>query len=50
LSINDEYTQRVGLIDENEMLIGWMCPSCEATFDRNDKLTGLKGYLGLGEA
>jgi len=27
-----------------------MCPSCEATFDRNDKLTGLKGYLGLGEA
>jgi len=50
LYLNEEYSQRVGLLDEDDQCVGWMCPNCEATYDMNDKLTGLKGYLGMGEA
>ena len=50
LYYNEDYTQRVGLLDDDDQCIGWMCPNCEATFDMDDKLTGLKGYTGMGEA
>ena len=50
LYLDNEYTQRIGLIDDNDVVVGWVCPHCEASFDMDDKLTGLKGYTGLGEA
>jgi uncharacterized protein with PIN domain len=50
LYLNEEYTQRVGLLDEDDVCVGWMCPHCEAMFDNDGKLTGLKGYTGMGEA
>jgi len=50
LYLDSEYTQRVGLIDDDEEVIGWMCPHCEASFDNNDKLTGIQGMDEMGEA
>ena len=50
LYLNDEYTQRVGVIDEDDCYCGWMCPHCKALFDDNEKLTGIQGMDEMGEA
>ncbi len=50
LYLNDEYTQRVGVIDENDYCCGWMCPHCKALFDNDEKLTGIQGMDEMGEA
>ena len=50
LYLNDEYTQRVEVIDENDYCCGWMCPHCKALFDNDEKLTGIQGMDEMGEA
>ena len=50
LYLNQEYSQRVGLIDEDDMVVGWMCPHCDSSFDLDDKLTGIFGDDIKGEA
>ena len=50
LYLNDEYTQRVGVIDEDDCYCGWMCLHCKALFDDNEKLTGIQGMDEMGEA
>ena len=50
LYLNDEYTQRVGLLDEDDYCCGWMCPHCDGMFDTDDNLTGINGLDEMGEA
>ena len=50
LYLNDEYTQRVGLLDEDDYCTGWMCPHCDGMFDTDNNLTGINGMDEMGEA
>ena len=50
LYLNDEYTQRVGLLDEDDYCCGWMCPHCNGMFDTKNNLTGIQGMDEMGEA
>ena len=50
LYLNDEYTQRVGLLDEDDYCTGWMCPHCNGMFDTDSNLTGIQGMDEMGEA
>ena len=50
LYLNDEYTQRVGLLDEDDYCCGWMCPHCDGMFDTDNNLTGIQGMDEMGEA
>ena len=43
LYLNEEYTQRVGLLGDYDDVIGWLCPHCNSEFDVNDHLTKFLG-------
>ena len=51
LHLNDEFTQRVGLLGDFDDVIGWVCPHCSSEFDVDDHLTKflVEGYI-RGEA
>ena len=51
LHLNHEYTQRVGLLDRFDEVIGWLCPHCSSEFDIDDHLTKFLGEGNIrGEA
>ena len=50
LYLNEEFSQRVGIIDNHDEFSGWMCPYCKATFDVDNNLTGIHGMDEMGEA
>ena len=52
LYYNADYSKRVGLIDSDSVILGWMCPFCTSEFTADDKLVTLKlDYDGkAGEA
>ena len=37
LYYNGEISKRVGLLDEDDEVIGWLCPFCKTEFDFNEK-------------
>ena len=50
LYLNEEYTQRIGIVDEEDEVLGWMCPHCKSEFDVDSKLLKLMGFTTRGEA
>ena len=42
---DEDTTQRVGLLDEDNRIEGWMCPYCNSLFDLDENLT----YIRLPE-
>ena len=50
LYLNEEYTKRVGIVDEEDEVLGWMCPFCKSEFDVDSKLLKLMGFTTRGEA
>ena len=38
LYYDEDYTQRVALLDDEEDVEGWMCPWCSSRFDFDDNL------------
>ena len=51
LHLNNEFTQRVGLLDDLDEVIGWLCPHCNSEFDNHDHLIKFLGENGIrGEA
>ena len=51
LHLNHEFTQRVGLLDEFDEVIGWLCPHCRSEFNVENQLTKFMGESGMrGEA
>ena len=45
LYLDKEFTQRVGLLDDFDEIIGGMCPHCKSEFDVDNHLTK---FLGEG--
>jgi hypothetical protein len=41
LYLDSEYTSRVGLLDDDEDVYGWMCPFCMSEFDMDGDVTRL---------
>ena len=51
LHLNEEYTQRVGLLGNFDEVIGWLCPHCKSEFNTDNQLTKFMGEQGMrGEA
>tara|TARA_R100001594_G_scaffold89570_1_gene124016 strand:+ start:476 stop:700 length:225 start_codon:yes stop_codon:yes gene_type:complete len=51
LYLDTKYTQRIGLIDDLDEVIGWLCPFCKSEFDVENHLTKFMGEAGMrGEA
>ena len=51
LYLNEEYTQRVGLLDNFDEVIGWLCPHCNTEYDVDDHISKFLGKNGIrGEA
>ena len=51
LYLDKEFTQRVGLLDDFDEIIGWMCPHCKSEFDTDNHLTKFLGEGSIrGEA
>ena len=51
LYLDEKYTQRIGLLDDYDEVMGWMCPHCKSEFDVENHLTKFMGETGMrGEA
>ena len=51
LYLDEQFTQRVGLLGDYDDVIGWLCPHCSSEFDTDNHLTKFLGEGGLrGEA
>ena len=51
LHLNHEYTQRVGLLDNYDEVVGWLCPHCRSEFNVDNELVKFMGEDGMrGEA
>ena len=51
LYLDNEFTQRIGLLDDFDKIIGWMCPHCKSEFDVDNHLTKFLGEGNIrGEA
>ena len=43
LYLNNDYTQRIGLIDSDRKVTGWICPECDSEFDLNNNIVYIYG-------
>ncbi len=43
LYLNSDFTQRIGLIDSEREVTGWICPECSSEFDLNDNIVYIYG-------
>ena len=51
LYLDGEFTQRIGLINGDDDVYGWMCPHCKSEYDMDGKITNLSGNSNIsGEA
>ena len=51
LYLNEEFTQRVGLVDDDDYVIGWLCPHCRTEYDIDDHISKFLGENSIrGEA
>ena len=43
LYLNEEFTRRIGLIDSDREVTGWICPKCKSEFDINNNIVYIYG-------
>jgi uncharacterized protein YbaR (Trm112 family) len=43
LYLNEEFTQRVGLVDSFDSVIGWLCPHCRTEYDIDNHISKFLG-------
>jgi len=43
LYLNNDISKRVGLVDESDKVIGWLCPYCNTEFNFDDKVIFIMG-------
>ena len=43
LYLNSDFTKRIGLIDSDREVTGWICPECSSEFDLNDNIVYIYG-------
>ena len=42
LYISNTYSKRIGLVDENDTLLGWLCYYCRSEFDDKDRIVTIE--------
>ena len=42
LYYNADFSKRIGLVDDDCNILGWMCPNCGSEFTEDNKLMKLK--------
>ena len=47
LYLNEEFTQRVGLLDDFDSVIGWLCPHCQTEYDTENHISKFLGENGI---
>ena len=51
LYFNDELSNKCALLDENNFIVGWICPHCRSEFDNDDNIVEIfTGMEGKGES
>ena len=51
LYLNEEFTQRVGLLGDHDEVVGWLCPHCQSEFDVDNHIVKFQGEGNIrGEA
>ena len=51
LYFNDELSNKCALIDENNLVLGWICPHCRSEFDNDNNIVEIfTGIEGKGES
>jgi uncharacterized protein with PIN domain len=51
LHLNHEFTQRVGLLNDLDEVVGWLCPHCNSEFDVDNHIMKFQGESSIrGEA
>ena len=48
LYLNNEFTQRIGLIDDFDKITGWICPHCKTEYDDNTRIVRFLGADDIG--
>ena len=43
LYLNSNFTQRIGLINKDREITGWICPECSSEFDLHDNIVYIYG-------
>ena len=43
LHLTSNFTKRIGLIDKDREVTGWICPECDSDFDLNDNIVYIYG-------
>ena len=43
LYLNEDLTKRIGLLDSNRKVTGWICPKCNSEFDLKDNIVYIYG-------
>ena len=51
LYFNEESDNKCALLDDNNFIIGWVCPHCRSEFDNDDNIVEIfAGIEGKGES
>ena len=43
LYLDSNFTKRIGLIDKDKEVTGWICPECSSEFDLNNNIVYIYG-------
>ena len=51
LYFNDELSKKCALLNENNFVVGWICPHCRSEFNNDDNIIEIfTGIQGKGES
>ena len=43
LYLDSDFTKKIGLLDKNKDVTGWMCPKCNSEFDSSNEIVYIYG-------
>tara|TARA_X000001388_G_scaffold60310_1_gene45658 strand:- start:2580 stop:2789 length:210 start_codon:yes stop_codon:yes gene_type:complete len=43
LYLNSDYTKKIGLLNSEKKVTGWICPTCNSEFDLNNNIVYIYG-------
>jgi hypothetical protein len=43
LYLNGDISKRIGIVDDDDDVVGWLCPYCRTQFDFDEKVVNLMG-------
>ncbi len=48
LYLDEQFTQRVGLLDGTDEVVGWLCPYCKTEYNVDNHIVKFMGEDGIG--